>query len=258
MVAVADTVSKAEAPPRNTVGPIAWVRSNLGVVCKNLCEWDVARTHFLEAIAIHRRLGEYALLGKRLQNLGVLLVKSGAWERAHTVLAEAKDCFTRVGNRWGLAVNALAEGWLARLEGRFDASEDLLSQALDKSLSEGFQREEALAREFLGDVAFERGDFDRASESYRAALMLGERLAPRALECHPRLLGNACFGDPLERDPERVLPDVRQGKVSIRGARRDYGVVIRGRGRTAKVDHAATADLRAERRRDRGDVRSWA
>ena len=29
MVAVADTVSKAEAPPRNTVGPIAWVRSNL-------------------------------------------------------------------------------------------------------------------------------------------------------------------------------------------------------------------------------------
>ena len=39
-------------------------------------------------------------------------------------------------------------------------------------------REEALAREFLGDLAFDRGDVERAVEAYRAALALGERTAP--------------------------------------------------------------------------------
>ena len=157
---------------------VAWVRNNLGIVCKNLCEWDAARVHFNEAIAIHRRLGQHALLGNRLQNLGVLLVKSGSWERAHAVLEEARQCFAQVGDRWGATINLLALGWLDRLEGRLDEAEKRLAEALDKSLAEGFLREEALSREFLGDVAFERGQVDRAAEAYRAALALGERQAP--------------------------------------------------------------------------------
>ncbi len=36
------------------------------------------------------------------------------------------------------------------------------------------------------------------------------------------------WGNPLERDPERVKRDVRDGYVSIDGALRDYGVVVRG------------------------------
>jgi DNA-binding NtrC family response regulator/tetratricopeptide (TPR) repeat protein len=159
-------------------GQVAWVRNNLGIICKNLCEWDSARAHFSEAIAIHRRLGQHALLGNRLQNLGVLLVKSGAWERAHSVLEEARQCFVQVGDRWGVTINLLARGWLERLEGRADGAEKLLGEALEKSLAEGFLREEALAREFLGDVAFDRGQVDRAAEAYRAALALGERQAP--------------------------------------------------------------------------------
>jgi len=106
---------------------VAWVRNNLGIVCKNLCEWDAARVHFNEAIAIHRRLGQHALLGNRLQNLGVLLVKSGSWERAHAVLEEARQCFVQVGDRWGVVINLLARGWLDRLQGRLDESEKLLA-----------------------------------------------------------------------------------------------------------------------------------
>jgi DNA-binding NtrC family response regulator/Tfp pilus assembly protein PilF len=157
---------------------VAWVRNNLGIIAKNLGEWDVARAHFGEAIAIHRRLGQFALLGLRLQNLGVLLVKSGAWERAHTVLDEARATLTQVGSGLGLVANHLAQGWLARLEGRHADAEEHLSTALRSSLADGLVREEALAREFLGDVAFDRGETARALESYRAALALGERIAP--------------------------------------------------------------------------------
>src|SRR5690606_2101859 len=44
------------------------------------------------------------------------------------------------------------------------------------------------------------------------------------------------YGDPLEREPERVLDDVRQGYVSPEGARGIYGVVLTGSGPDMQVD----------------------
>ncbi|MBI4183536.1 MAG: hydantoinase B/oxoprolinase family protein [Proteobacteria bacterium] len=56
------------------------------------------------------------------------------------------------------------------------------------------------------------------------------------------------FGDPLLRDPGRVLADVVSGKVSREGAARDYGVVVAG----GAVDRAASDALRREFRAARG------
>ena len=53
--------------------------------------------------------------------------------------------------------------------------------------------------------------------------------------------GAGGYGDPLERDPARVLDDVLDDYVSVEAARRDYGVVIVG----DRVDEAATRELRA-------------
>ncbi len=54
------------------------------------------------------------------------------------------------------------------------------------------------------------------------------------------------YGDPLERDPERVLADVIKECVSIEGARRDYSVVVDPD--TLTIDVGATEKLRAERK----------
>jgi N-methylhydantoinase B len=59
--------------------------------------------------------------------------------------------------------------------------------------------------------------------------------------------GGGGFGDPLERDPERVLADVRSGYVSLEAARRDYGVIIQQRGRRFELDLQATAELRQQK-----------
>ena len=53
--------------------------------------------------------------------------------------------------------------------------------------------------------------------------------------------GGGGFGVPLERDPELVLADVRQGYVSADAARESYGVVIRPDG---ELDLAGTHELR--------------
>ncbi|MDP8922291.1 MAG: hydantoinase B/oxoprolinase family protein [Chloroflexota bacterium] len=60
------------------------------------------------------------------------------------------------------------------------------------------------------------------------------------------LAGAGGHGDPLDRDPRRVAADVLDEKVTLEGARRDYGVVIDPR--TGQPDAAATARLRAELR----------
>ena len=54
------------------------------------------------------------------------------------------------------------------------------------------------------------------------------------------------YGNPFERDPQAVLHDVRNGKVSLEGAERDYGVKIIAH--PWQVDEDATRALRARRK----------
>jgi N-methylhydantoinase B len=62
--------------------------------------------------------------------------------------------------------------------------------------------------------------------------------------------GGGGWGDPLERDPERVKNDVRDEYVSIAGASETYGVVVTGDPLTdpegLTIDHDATARRRQE------------
>ena len=55
--------------------------------------------------------------------------------------------------------------------------------------------------------------------------------------------GGGGWGNPHQRDPLHVLSDVRNGFVSERSAREDYGVVINTE--SWSVDEEATAALRA-------------
>ena len=58
--------------------------------------------------------------------------------------------------------------------------------------------------------------------------------------------GGGGFWNPLERDPQRVLADVRSGYVSLEAARRDYGAVIHQHGRRFELDHKGTEELRRQ------------
>ena len=57
--------------------------------------------------------------------------------------------------------------------------------------------------------------------------------------------GGGGYGDPLERDPDRVLADVRLGYYSPEDAERLFGVVLKLGG--AAIDREATVSLRAGR-----------
>ena len=89
------------------------------------------------------------------------------------------------------------------------------------TLNPGTSREEALPGKFTRTIR--RGDVFRHEQA-----------------------GAGGWGDPLYRDPARVLADVRNGFVSPASARRDYGVALDTGAWT--VDEAETARLRRELR----------
>jgi N-methylhydantoinase B len=66
--------------------------------------------------------------------------------------------------------------------------------------------------------------------------------------------GGGGYGDPIERDPERVAADVRKGYVSREEARRTYGVILDEDG---AVDETATEKRREEIRDDRLSASKW-
>jgi N-methylhydantoinase B len=63
-----------------------------------------------------------------------------------------------------------------------------------------------------------------------------------------RTTGGGGWGDPLDRPYDEVLRDLRWHKVSVAGARDDYGVVVTGPPEEPALDRAASDALRAARR----------
>ena len=68
---------------------------------------------------------------------------------------------------------------------------------------------------------------------------------------HHIMAGGGGFGDPLERDPEIVLRDVCEERLSREYVLREYGVVV---GPDLDLDREATLAERARRRREQGEV----
>ncbi len=83
------------------------------------------------------------------------------------------------------------------------------------------------------------GGEDRHDGHFRDSVRSGDVLAVR-------VPSGGGFGDPLDRDPARVLADVVDGKVTPDHAAAAYGVVLSGT--PPVVDAMATRDLRAQRR----------
>jgi N-methylhydantoinase B len=71
------------------------------------------------------------------------------------------------------------------------------------------------------------------------------RLLPEDTKVTLEMPGGGGFGPPMKRDPMRVLNDVRNGYVSSKSAKQDYGVVIDTR--HWEIDEQATARLRRQK-----------
>ncbi|HYM80858.1 MAG TPA: sigma 54-interacting transcriptional regulator [Candidatus Limnocylindria bacterium] len=157
---------------------VAHVRNNLGLIHKNLCEWDAAIAHLRAALDIHRRAGRFGETHNPLVNLGIVYQKSGDWARALDHYRQAEQICLQIGDQLRLAMIGIGLGNVARLQRRFTDAESLLQGALEGARRLGARREEVLALEFLGELDFDRGRPEAALSRYHEALKLAEAVAP--------------------------------------------------------------------------------
>jgi N-methylhydantoinase B len=86
-------------------------------------------------------------------------------------------------------------------------------------------------------------------ESEFKSMDASQHLVPVDSQVIVRTGGGGGWGDPLERESERVLSDVIEGVVSAEKARSEYGVVLVAlKDSRLEIDLEATQKLRAERR----------
>ena len=131
--------------------------NNLGLVYKNLREWREA-TRFLEqALRIDERAGLYARMRAHNQNLGLIRYYLGQWDLAEENFRRSLQISRDTGHLQGEAMSLLALGRLARRRRQYDRADEHFHRALELAESVGARREVALAREFLAEVALDRG-----------------------------------------------------------------------------------------------------
>jgi N-methylhydantoinase B len=101
---------------------------------------------------------------------------------------------------------------------------------------------------------FSKGDLPSISEEFRGEISdlgakPGEFKISRGDIFEYTWQGGGGYGDPLDRDPERVVRDVHHGAVSAKCAEAIYGVMLSGS--PVKVDLARTLSLRQRLRDER-------
>lgn len=94
---------------------------------------------------------------------------------------------------------------------------------------------------------------DKAARRIDLPQIMTETLQPETEVLVSEANGGAGFGDPLERDPEKLRWDAREEYISLDTARNVYGVVLDTEPELYKVDYEATEKLRDELRKKRKD-----
>ena len=224
----------------------AHVRNNLGLIHKHLCEWDAAEAHLEAALELHRRGGRFAETGGPLMNLGIVCQKRGDWERALDYYARAEQVFVQVADDLRIPLVRIACGNIARLQRRFEESDRLLRDALDRARRLGAQREQVLALEFLGELEHDRGNPEPALARYDEALALAQRVAPEGdlvVEIERRRAEALCADgrlDEAERACETALRLARHSddRLEHAVAHRAAGSIAMARGRRAEAVEA--------------------
>lgn len=156
-----------------------------GAVAANFLGWtylsagrlDESRRWFEKSLAINSQLGARPRLAQNYQNLAIVCYKQGDYEPAAELLASE---LTLVAGLPDMNCRArLALGNVRRLREEFDAARADLLDAYATAKEHGFEREETLALEFLGDVCRDEGCPAEARVYYRRAMGVARRLAPR-------------------------------------------------------------------------------
>jgi transcriptional regulator with GAF, ATPase, and Fis domain/tetratricopeptide (TPR) repeat protein len=169
---------------------IAYVYNSLGLLHKNACRWSRALASLSKSLELAKTLGLSQHLVVVQLNLGVVYSKMRRFEDAISACDAAAAGAERLGDQISLTRALLMLGRTQVARGLPGRGEKALLRAQAMSVDCGYQRESALADEYLGELMIARQDYPGAQANLNAALERARRLAPEGdvvAECLRRL-----------------------------------------------------------------------
>jgi Nif-specific regulatory protein len=152
--------------------------SNLGLVYKNQREWREAARFLQQALSLDERDGMYVRVAEDGLNLGLVHYRTGQWDLADELFRHSLQIFTETGNHLGESQARLALGLIQARRRRYEQAEEWFRSGLHLAAQYAYRREHALAQEFLGELALERGAPGEAQPLLESALADMTAVAP--------------------------------------------------------------------------------
>ncbi len=150
----------------------------MGILHLREGSFATARQWFQRALDGHTRLGMLKNMGGNHLNLGITAYKLGDLGQAMVEFESAAGLLKSVNAQVSLCRLDIARGNTLRLLRDFVGAKEYLLNAYELSGRLMLSREEALAMEFLGDVARDENRLDRARRYYSRALAIAGAIAP--------------------------------------------------------------------------------
>jgi transcriptional regulator with GAF, ATPase, and Fis domain len=157
---------------------IAYVYNSLGLLHKNACRWARALASLSKSLDLSKTLGLSQHLIVVQLNLGVVYAKLRRFEDAISAFDAAAAGAERFGDQASLTRALLMTGRTQVARGALGKAEKALLRAQAMATELGYEREAALADEYIGELMMARQDFRGARANLTAALDRARRLAP--------------------------------------------------------------------------------
>ena len=158
---------------------IAYVYNSLGLLHKNACRWTRALASLSKSFDLAKTLGLSQHLIVVQLNLGVVYSKLRRFEDAISAFDAAASGAERFGDQASLTRALLMLGRTQVARGTLGRGEKALLRAQAMADELGYERESALADEYLGELMIARNDLRCAHANLSSALEKGRRLAPQ-------------------------------------------------------------------------------
>ncbi len=154
----------------------AQVLNTLGRACFLSGRMKEAIEHLTGALDLcHQGKGNMHQEAMLRGNLGACRIFTGEWSLASDMLRGSLKLYEETGDRLEIARRSIALARLLIMQRNFSEAEELLQRA--EALSQTYPREKAMAYESLGDLAKEKGQFQKAKQYYQKTLDIGRKLA---------------------------------------------------------------------------------
>ncbi len=151
----------------------------LGKACVWLTDYDQARVHLADSLALYQQLGDCDGQARVHQSLLWVCEREARYAEALGHAEQALALFRATDDQAGQAAALNAVGWCHALVGDPRQARTFCQQALTLNQEQGNRRSEALTWDSLGYAEHQLGNFAEAAACYQRALSLFSEFSDR-------------------------------------------------------------------------------